>query len=237
MPDETDGLFPPAGARDWPEDSAHENGRYWCTCSTCGQRFVGHKRRVVCRTCSMPDETQEREGSRDAVVVPRRIDRLRHTPAERAITDAMQVVEEMAADVRLTQAVILLGRARDLVADYVDGMPYRPAVDGPHAVIRAQEVTIDRLRRERDEAREWIDRAVASCAARGCASHERHLREARELAEGAEHARAVAEARLARFEALAAEADMCRQMAGPGEQEHTVSIVDRLAALAGPEGA
>lgn len=127
MPDQTDGLFPPARACDWTEDAAHENGRYWCTCSTCGQRFVGHKRRVVCRTCSMPDKTQEREASRDAVVVPRRIDRLRHTPAERAITDAMQVVEEMAADVRLTQAVILLGRARDLVADYVDGMPYRPA--------------------------------------------------------------------------------------------------------------
>lgn len=51
---------------------------------------------------------------------PRRnnIDRL--TPAERAIYDATQAVEALPADVRLTEAVILLGQARDKVADYVD---------------------------------------------------------------------------------------------------------------------
>lgn len=42
-------------------------------------------------------------------------------PAERAIHDAVQAVEVMGADVRLTEAVILLGRARDSVADFVDG--------------------------------------------------------------------------------------------------------------------
>jgi hypothetical protein len=52
--------------------------------------------------------------------VPRRnrIDLL--TPAERAIYDAVQAVEELPPDERLTNAVILLGRARDHVADYVD---------------------------------------------------------------------------------------------------------------------
>jgi hypothetical protein len=41
-------------------------------------------------------------------------------PAEMAITVAMNTVEDMPADIRLTKAVVLLGEARDLVADYVD---------------------------------------------------------------------------------------------------------------------
>jgi len=47
-----------------------------------------------------------------------RIDLL--TPAEKAIYDAVQEVEKAGADVRLTESVILLSKARDLVADYVD---------------------------------------------------------------------------------------------------------------------
>lgn len=53
-------------------------------------------------------------------MIPRRIRRDQMTPAELAITDAMRVVEEAGCDVRLTRAVILLGQARSLVADYVD---------------------------------------------------------------------------------------------------------------------
>ena len=49
-----------------------------------------------------------------------RIDLL--TPAEKAIYDAMQEVEEMAADERLTDAVCLLQDAQNKVADYVDGV-------------------------------------------------------------------------------------------------------------------
>lgn len=44
------------------------------------------------------------------------------TAAERAIYDAVAVVEAAGADVRLTDAVILLGAARDSVADFVDGV-------------------------------------------------------------------------------------------------------------------
>ena len=40
------------GSRDWHEDAAHENGSYFCICIECGEQFTGHKRRVVCRTCS-----------------------------------------------------------------------------------------------------------------------------------------------------------------------------------------
>lgn len=43
-----------------------------------------------------------------------------NTSAEKAIYDAMQEVEKVGADVRLTEAVMLLAKAKDLVADYVD---------------------------------------------------------------------------------------------------------------------
>lgn len=61
----------------------------------------------------MTDQTNE---------VPRRVDTQRWTPAERAIFDAVEAVEAMPADARLTAAVILLGQARHKVADYVDGI-------------------------------------------------------------------------------------------------------------------
>jgi len=52
--------------------------------------------------------------------IPRRsrIDRM--VPAERAIRDAKLAVEALGADVRLTDAVVLLGQAQDNVADFVD---------------------------------------------------------------------------------------------------------------------
>ena len=52
--------------------------------------------------------------------IPRRIDRARMTHAEVAITDAMYAVEGMPPSPLLTEAVTLLSRARDRVADYVD---------------------------------------------------------------------------------------------------------------------
>ena len=38
-----------------------------------------------------------------------------------SIHDAIQAVEHAGADVLLTQAVLLLNKAQDCVADYVDG--------------------------------------------------------------------------------------------------------------------
>lgn len=43
-------------------------------------------------------------------------------PAEKAIWDAVQLVEDMGADVRLTNAINLLNQAREQVADFVDGI-------------------------------------------------------------------------------------------------------------------
>jgi hypothetical protein len=54
--------------------------------------------------------------------IPRRCRIDLMVPAELAIRAAVETVEEMAADVRLTEAVILLGRAQERVADFVDGV-------------------------------------------------------------------------------------------------------------------
>ena len=56
--------------------------------------------------------------------IPRRIRLDRMTKAELAITSAMDAVEEAGADVRLTEAVVLLQQARDKVADFVDQVIY-----------------------------------------------------------------------------------------------------------------
>lgn len=44
-----------AGERDWPEDFGHENGEYFCNCSSCGRTFVGYKRRTICKVCANKD--------------------------------------------------------------------------------------------------------------------------------------------------------------------------------------
>lgn len=61
-------------------------------------------------------------------------------PAEKAIYDAAQAVEAMPADVRLTDAVILLSKARELVADFVDT---KTAHQEQAARIRELEAQID----------------------------------------------------------------------------------------------
>lgn len=35
----------------WTEDFPHENGNYQNKCRECGNEFLGHKRRVVCKLC------------------------------------------------------------------------------------------------------------------------------------------------------------------------------------------
>lgn len=52
--------------------------------------------------------------------LPRRICINRFVPAETAIREAMLAVEDMDAHPLLTEAVILLGQAKDKVADFVD---------------------------------------------------------------------------------------------------------------------
>lgn len=54
--------------------------------------------------------------------VPTRIDMRHWSEAERAIYDAMQAVERAGASPALTDAVTLLGKARDRVADHEEGV-------------------------------------------------------------------------------------------------------------------
>jgi hypothetical protein len=37
--------------RNFTEDFKHENGNYENICHTCGNRFLGHKRRITCKEC------------------------------------------------------------------------------------------------------------------------------------------------------------------------------------------
>lgn len=43
-----------------------------------------------------------------------------NTPSELSIFNAIQEVEKVGADPRLTDIVIMLGKAKDLLSDYVD---------------------------------------------------------------------------------------------------------------------
>lgn len=56
------------------------------------------------------------------MTVPRRARMMEWKKAEFAIFDAEQVVEQMGADPRLTEAQNLLRMARHKVADFIDGV-------------------------------------------------------------------------------------------------------------------
>ncbi len=43
---------PEIGERDWTEDLAYENDNYYGECAICGNDFLGHKRRVICKVCA-----------------------------------------------------------------------------------------------------------------------------------------------------------------------------------------
>lgn len=60
--------------------------------------------------------------------ITRRADMQQWSEAELAIYLAVQAVEALPADVRLTDAVILLGAAKDSVADFLDGIDKRRSV-------------------------------------------------------------------------------------------------------------
>jgi len=70
--------------------------------------------------------------------VPRRARLDLCSPAELAIYEAMQAVEAMPADVRLTKAVTLLQEARNSVADYVDAQSVTIQLQGVNAEATAK---------------------------------------------------------------------------------------------------
>ena len=56
----------------------------------------------------------------NTIEIPRRNRLDLNTPTELAIYNAIQEVEKLPADVKLTEAVTLLAKAKDLVSDFVD---------------------------------------------------------------------------------------------------------------------
>lgn len=66
--------------------------------------------------------------------IPRRIQMDNMAPAELRILEATRLIEEMGADERLTEAQMLLAKARSLVADVVDGREKLEAPAGPDEV-------------------------------------------------------------------------------------------------------
>lgn len=76
------------------------------------------------------------------MTIPRRSRVDQFTPAERAIWDATGVVEEAGAHPRLTDAVILLTRAREAVADFVDRIPIELARARANG-LTVEEVTLE----------------------------------------------------------------------------------------------
>jgi hypothetical protein len=52
--------------------------------------------------------------------IPRRIDLLQMTTQELALQQAIRIIEDLGAHVKLTEASVLLQRAKECVSDYVD---------------------------------------------------------------------------------------------------------------------
>lgn len=76
--------------------------------------------------------------------IPRRLCVDKMTPAELAIREASLAVEAAGADLRLTQAVMLLQAAREKVADFVDGVEATDSHPHPPTPPAAMAPPVDR---------------------------------------------------------------------------------------------
>lgn len=108
-----------------PHDECHAPAECDCECRGCKRTWEGIGR---------PGPEAPRRS---------RLDKLTH--AERAILDAVRVVEASGCDMRLTEAVILLQKARDKVADFVDGVEH-PLVSYPSGGVDAENLRLARAR-------------------------------------------------------------------------------------------
>lgn len=91
--------------------------------------------------------------------VPRRHRMDQWTEAELAIYGAMQEVEKMGASLQLTDAVVLLGAAKDAVADHVEGIQNVRRVLATAA--SPEEGTTPNLKAVYDHFHDWRDRNLA----------------------------------------------------------------------------
>jgi hypothetical protein len=69
-----------------------------------------------------------------------------NTPAELAIFNAMQEVEKAGADIRLTEASVLLAKAKDCVANFVDAIDSEPSPVESSADDTIKRISVDFFR-------------------------------------------------------------------------------------------
>ena len=100
--------------------------------------------------------------------IPRRSRLDLNTPAEKAIFEAMQEVEKAGADKRLTDAVVLLEKAKHRVGDFVDNLnlesPVLPIMIVDEEQLRKEIMRFNVWRKEqypnatsRDLAWRWVE--------------------------------------------------------------------------------
>lgn len=71
----------------------------------------------------MPDGDENSSGAAAPPFDPlRRVDLQQMTPLEQNIRHLVLEIEKLGADPRLTDCIVLLGQAREKLADYVDGV-------------------------------------------------------------------------------------------------------------------
>lgn len=104
-------------------------------------------------------------------LMPRRIDIERNTPEEKLIRKAAFKIEELGAHPMLTKVVTLLGNAREVLADWIDGERYDPsrgeiripATDEDRRIMGTSEAARLALA---EKAREWREVRQPSIATR-----------------------------------------------------------------------
>jgi hypothetical protein len=168
--------------RNWPEDFGHENGQYVCGCLLCGLAFVGHKRRVCCKTCA--------EKSRHAILSEAA--RFLDAPHEYDQFHSVATQAEMAAEIREAAAALpaLSARVREA----------REEIAELHAD-RKRSTQVQQRRWERmrdalnDGRKRGMDLTIDALIER-LRTAESSRDEARRMFEAAEHQRAVLESRL-----------------------------------------
>jgi hypothetical protein len=92
--------------------------------------------------------------------IPRRIRLDLNTPAELSIHNAMQEVEKIGADVKLTNAVIYLSMAKDLVSDFIDGSETPERMDEKDLIIQGLEEGSMNWKSEYDNCRAILQQLV-----------------------------------------------------------------------------
>lgn len=96
-----------ANAQAAAAESSEQDLRDWRPCGADG-----------CTYCCEFERARDVRWGVDKIPRRSRLDKL--TPAEKAIRAVIDMVEQVGADPLLTESVILLGKAADKLADYVD---------------------------------------------------------------------------------------------------------------------